>query len=84
MNSTSLLKVLLLYEKTMREEKWINFHKKVPIMENIGGEMMEGSTFYFVAWIGWIVVTFFMKKGLYSVEDKRLYIDFYYFVLRYM
>ncbi|MGR5951993.1 YphA family membrane protein [Bacillus paranthracis] len=45
---------------------------------------MEGSTFYFVAWIGWIVVTFFMKKGLYSVEDKRLYIDFYYFVLRYM
>ena len=31
-------------------------------MENIGGEMMEGSTFYFVAWIGWIVVTFFMKK----------------------
>lgn len=31
-------------------------------MENIGGEMMDGSTFYFVAWIGWIVVTFFMKK----------------------
>jgi len=24
--------------------------------------MMDGSTFYFVAWIGWIVVTFFMKK----------------------
>ena len=46
-------------------------------MENIGGEMMEGSTFYFVAWIGWIVVTFY-EKGLYSVEDKRLYIDFYY------
>ncbi|WP_144466330.1 YphA family membrane protein [Bacillus nitratireducens] len=23
---------------------------------------MDGSTFYFVAWIGWIVVTFFMKK----------------------
>lgn len=35
---------------------------KVPIMENIGGEMMDGSTFYFVAWIGWIIVTFFMKK----------------------
>ncbi len=31
-------------------------------MENIGGEVMDGSTFYFVAWIGWIVVTFFMKK----------------------
>ncbi len=31
-------------------------------MENIGGEMMDGSTFYFVAWIGWIIVTFFMKK----------------------
>ena len=25
---------------------------------------MDGSTFYFVAWIGWIIVTFFMKKGL--------------------
>ncbi|PGT18753.1 hypothetical protein COC96_08585 [Bacillus cereus] len=24
--------------------------------------MMDGSTFYFVAWIGWIIVTFFMKK----------------------
>jgi len=23
---------------------------------------MDGSTFYFVAWIGWIIVTFFMKK----------------------
>ena len=60
----------------MREESGLTFIK-VPIMENIGGEMMEGSTFYFVAWIGWIVVTFY-EKGLYSVEDKRLYIDFYY------
>ena len=58
----------------MREESGLTFIK-VPIMENIGGEMMEGSTFYFVAWIGWIVVTFY-EKGLYSVEDKRLYIDF--------
>ena len=31
-------------------------------MENIGGEMMDGNTFYFVAWIGWTIVTFFMKK----------------------
>ena len=23
---------------------------------------MDGSTFYFIAWIGWVVVTFFMKK----------------------
>ena len=46
MNNTSLLKVLLLYEKTMREESGLTFIK-VPIMENIGGEMMEGSTFLF-------------------------------------
>lgn len=44
MNSTSLLKVLLLYEKTMREESGLTFIK-VPIMENIGGEMMEGVLF---------------------------------------
>lgn len=31
-------------------------------MEIIGGEIMDGSYFYFVAWMGWIVVTFFMKK----------------------
>ncbi len=31
-------------------------------MEMIGGENMEGSYFYFVAWIGWIVTTFLLKK----------------------
>ena len=47
----------------MREESGLTFIK-VPIMENIGGEMMEGSTFYFVAWIGWIVVTFYEKDSI--------------------
>ncbi len=31
-------------------------------MEMIGGENMEGSYFYFIAWMGWIVTTFFLKK----------------------
>lgn len=31
-------------------------------MEMIGGKNMEGNYFYFLAWVGWIVATFFMKK----------------------
>lgn len=31
-------------------------------MEMIGGRNMEGSYFYFVAWMGWIVTTFFLGK----------------------
>lgn len=31
-------------------------------MEMIGGENMDGNYFYFIAWMGWIVATFFMKK----------------------
>ncbi len=31
-------------------------------MEMIGGKNMEGSYFYFVAWMGWIVTTFFLRK----------------------
>ena len=37
---------------------------------------MDGSTFYFVAWIGWIIVTFY-EKGPYPMEVRRLYTDFY-------
>ena len=36
---------------------------------------MDGSTFYFVAWIGWIIVTFY-EKGPYPMEVRRLYTDF--------
>lgn len=31
-------------------------------MEMIGGENMDGSYFYFLSWMGWIVTTFFLKK----------------------
>lgn len=31
-------------------------------MEIIGGVSLEGSYFYFLAWMGWIVTTFFLKK----------------------
>lgn len=38
---------------------------------------MDGSTFYFVAWIGWIICNLFYEKGPYPVEVRRLYTDFY-------
>ncbi len=31
-------------------------------MEMIGGKNMDGGYFYFLAWMGWIITTFFMKK----------------------
>lgn len=36
-------------------------------MEIIGGDNVEGSYFYFLAWMGWIIATFFLKKDTFRL-----------------
>jgi hypothetical protein len=36
-------------------------------MEIIGGDNLEGSYFYSLAWMGWIVATFFLKKDTFRL-----------------